>query len=99
MEMIDQAIKVLEGRTAVSTTTLQRQLRIGYWQAGRLIGELKEQCRITEDWDASEGGYRVLGGGRTPLAPDAGDSAASSGIVQASALSTSQTESAPTQRG
>ena len=66
MEMIDQAIKVLEGRTAVSTTTLQRQLRIGYWQAGRLIGELKEQCRITEDWDASEGGYRVLGGGRTP---------------------------------
>lgn len=70
MEMIDQAIKVLEGRTAVSTTTLQRQLRIGYWQAGRLIGELKEQCRITEDWDASEGGYRVLGGGRTQLAPD-----------------------------
>ncbi len=35
----------------------------------------------------------------TPLAPDAGDSAASSGIVQASALSTSQTEPTPTQRG
>ena len=35
----------------------------------------------------------------TPLAPDAGDSAASSGIVNASAESTSQTESAPTQRG
>ena len=34
-----------------------------------------------------------------PLAPDAGDSAASSGIVNASAESTSQTESAPTQRG
>lgn len=35
----------------------------------------------------------------TQLAPDAGDSAASSGIVHASALSTSQAESAPTQRG
>jgi hypothetical protein len=32
------------------------------------------------------------------LAPDVGDSAASSGIVNASALSTSQAESAPTQR-
>ena len=32
----------------------------------------------------------------TPLAPDAGDSAASSGIVNASADSTSQAESAPT---
>jgi len=35
----------------------------------------------------------------TPLAPDAGDSAASSGIVNASAESTSQTDPAPTQRG
>ena len=35
----------------------------------------------------------------TQLAPDAGDSAASSGIVNASAESTSQAESAPTQRG
>lgn len=69
MEVIDQAIKVLEGRTAVSTTTLQRQLRIGCWQAGMLIGELKRQCRITEDWDASEGGYRVLGCDRTKPAP------------------------------
>ena len=36
---------------------------------------------------------------RTQLAPDAGDSAASSGIVHASALSTSQAESAQSQRG
>ncbi len=35
----------------------------------------------------------------TQLAPDAGASAASSELVQASALSTSQAESAPTQRG
>ena len=35
----------------------------------------------------------------TQLAPDAGDSAASSGIVHASALSTSQAEPTPTQRG
>lgn len=35
----------------------------------------------------------------TQLAPDAGDSAASSGSVQASAESTSQTDPAPTQRG
>jgi len=35
----------------------------------------------------------------TPLAPDAGDSAASSGIVNASAEPTSQAEPTPTQRG
>ncbi len=35
----------------------------------------------------------------TQLAPDAGDSAASSGIVNASAESTSQAEPTPTQRG
>lgn len=34
----------------------------------------------------------------TPRAPDAGDSAASTGSLQASAESTSQTETAPTQR-
>jgi len=34
-----------------------------------------------------------------PLAPDAGDSAASSGIVHASAESTSRADPAPTQRG
>jgi len=37
--------------------------------------------------------------GLTQPAPDAGDSAASSGIVNASAESTSQTDPAPTQRG
>ena len=37
--------------------------------------------------------------GLTQPAPDAGESAASCGIVHASALSTSQAESAPTQRG
>jgi hypothetical protein len=37
--------------------------------------------------------------GRTPLAPDAGDSAASSGIVHTSAESTSQAGPTPTQRG
>ena len=35
----------------------------------------------------------------TQPAPDAGDSAASSGIVNASADTTSQTETKPTQRG
>ena len=35
----------------------------------------------------------------TPRSPDAGDSAASSGIVNASAESTSQTDPTPTQRG
>lgn len=42
---------------------------------------------------------RKIVSGRTQLAPDAGDSAASNGIANASALSTSQAESAPTQRG
>ncbi len=55
--------------------------------------------------------YKKVGGGNlsegirrhwrglTQLAPDAGDSAVSTSISQASALSTSQAESAPTQRG
>jgi len=45
-------------------------------------------------WECNVGHYRRP----TKLAPDAGDSAASSELVQASALSTSQTLSTP-QRG
>jgi len=65
--------------------------------------------RMFYEWVASEHdsprGYFLHGKAatakrrRTQLAPDAGDSAASSGSVQASADSTSQAESTPTQRG
>ncbi len=42
---------------------------------------------------------RKIVSGRTQLAPDAGDVAVSTSIIRASALSTSQAEPTPTQRG
>jgi len=50
------------------------------------------------DDEAANIALAIVESGLTPLVPDAGDSAASSELVQASALSTSQTLSTP-QRG
>ena len=50
-------------------------------------------CEISKEF------YDLHESGTTQLAPDAGDSAVSTGSLQASALSTSQAEPTPTQRG
>ncbi len=60
--------------------------------------KLKEWAESGRDFDPTDWECKTCYS-LTPLAPDAGDSAASSGIVHASALSTSQAESAQSQRG
>jgi hypothetical protein len=68
----------------------------------RMSEDIIQQAAIDFDCDvyAIRGEHSGYTASRpTQPAPDAGDSAASSGIVQASAESTSQAESAPTQRG
>ena len=64
-------------------------------------GAKLETKLVLGEYIESAGGYLVqsMATHLTPRAPDAGDSAASSELNQASALSTSQAESAPTQRG
>lgn len=60
-EMIGKAMQVVEGRERVSTSFIQRQLRIGFPRAARLMEQLEEEGIVGPD----EGGGRgreVLGG-------------------------------------
>ena len=61
MENMDEVREWVKSRTAVSAASIQRKFRVGYPAAARAIDVLQEEARITEDWDASEGGYVVLG--------------------------------------
>ena len=53
-QLLQQALKLLETRTRVSTSLLQRQLRIGFPRAARLMDQLEEMGAVAED----EGGGR-----------------------------------------
>ncbi len=52
--LLQQALKLLEGKTRVSTSLLQRQLRIGFPRAARLMDQLEEMGAVAPD----EGGGR-----------------------------------------
>jgi S-DNA-T family DNA segregation ATPase FtsK/SpoIIIE len=52
--MLDRAIEAVEGRERVSTSFLQRRLRIGFPRAARLIDQLEDRGIVGED----EGGGR-----------------------------------------
>jgi S-DNA-T family DNA segregation ATPase FtsK/SpoIIIE len=53
-EMLEQALRLLETKQTVSTSLLQRQLRIGYPRAARLMEQLEELGYVAGD----EGGGR-----------------------------------------
>jgi S-DNA-T family DNA segregation ATPase FtsK/SpoIIIE len=53
-ELLDQALRVLETKNSVSTSLLQRQLRIGYPRAARLMEQLEALGYVGSD----EGGGR-----------------------------------------
>ncbi len=53
-QLLQQALKLLETRTRVSTSLLQRQLRIGFPRAARLMDQLEDMGAVAED----EGGGR-----------------------------------------
>ena len=45
----------------ITASRIQRVLRLEYPKAARIIEMLKDAALISEDFDASIGGYRVLG--------------------------------------
>ena len=53
-QLLTQALKLLESKTHVSTSLLQRQLRIGFPRAARLMDQLEEMGAVAPD----EGGGR-----------------------------------------
>jgi len=53
-QLLNQALKLLESKTHVSTSLLQRQLRIGFPRAARLMDQLEEMGAVAPD----EGGGR-----------------------------------------
>ena len=56
-ELMEQALRLLETKQTVSTSLLQRQLRIGYPRAARLMEQLEEMGYVASD----EGGGRSRG--------------------------------------
>lgn len=81
------------GYTGVSW--LQRQMRVGYITASYLLDALVEEGFCVRE----EGSHVYKVRAQQSVHADAGDSAASSELFQASAESTSQTVTQPTQRG
>lgn len=53
-ELLEQALRLLEGKSHISTSLLQRQLRIGFPRAARLMEQLEEMGVVGTD----EGGGR-----------------------------------------
>ena len=53
-QLLHQALKLISTRTHVSTSLLQRQLRIGFPRAARLMDQLEEMGAVAPD----EGGGR-----------------------------------------
>ncbi len=67
-KLLQQALRLLEGKTRVSTSLLQRQLRVGFPRAARLMDQLEDMGAVASD----EGGgrsrevlYRPESGGST----------------------------------
>ena len=52
--LLDQAIALIRGRDRVSTSFIQRQMRIGFPRAARLMDQLEEKGAVGPD----EGGGR-----------------------------------------
>ncbi|OQA42046.1 MAG: DNA translocase SpoIIIE [Chloroflexi bacterium ADurb.Bin325] len=68
-ELMDQALKLLANKRYISTSVLQRQLRIGFPRAARLMDQLEEAGYVA----SGEGGSRsreVLYQGDEPTADD-----------------------------
>jgi S-DNA-T family DNA segregation ATPase FtsK/SpoIIIE len=53
-ELLEQALKLLETKATISTSLLQRQLRLGFPRAARLMEQLEEMGAVGPD----EGGGR-----------------------------------------
>jgi S-DNA-T family DNA segregation ATPase FtsK/SpoIIIE len=61
--MLDQAIQTCAGRKRISTSFIQRQLRIGFPRAARLVDQLEDQGVVGPDEGAGRGRKVLLGEG------------------------------------
>jgi S-DNA-T family DNA segregation ATPase FtsK/SpoIIIE len=62
-DLLDQAIELLSDRDRISTSFVQRQLRIGFPRAARLIDQLEEQGIVGPDEGGGRGRQVLFGAG------------------------------------
>jgi len=62
-DLLERAIELVEGRDRVSTSFVQRRLRIGFPRAARLVDQLEEQGVVGPDEGGGRGREVLLGGG------------------------------------
>jgi S-DNA-T family DNA segregation ATPase FtsK/SpoIIIE len=60
-DLLQQAIELIEGRERVSTSFIQRRLRIGFPRAARLVDQLEEQGIVGPDEGGGRGREVLLG--------------------------------------
>jgi S-DNA-T family DNA segregation ATPase FtsK/SpoIIIE len=60
-DLLDRAIELIEGRERVSTSFIQRRLRIGFPRAARLVDQLEEQGIVGPDEGGGRGREVLLG--------------------------------------
>ncbi len=60
-DLLQQAIELIEGRERVSTSFIQRQLRIGFPRAARLVDQLEEQGIVGPDEGGGRGREVLIG--------------------------------------
>ena len=66
-ELFSEAVALLEGKSTISTSYLQRALRIGYPQAGRLMDTLEEHGYVGPNLGGGKSRYVLLGKDEEPL--------------------------------
>jgi S-DNA-T family DNA segregation ATPase FtsK/SpoIIIE len=62
-DLLQQAIELVEGRERVSTSFIQRQLRIGFPRAARLVDQLEEKGVVGPDEGGGRGREVLIGRG------------------------------------
>jgi S-DNA-T family DNA segregation ATPase FtsK/SpoIIIE len=61
--LLQEAIELIEGRDRISTSFIQRQLRIGFPRAARLMDQLEEEGIVGPDEGGGRGRKVLTGGG------------------------------------
>ena len=69
--LLEKAKDFLKDREAVGAMAIQRKFNVHFRDARRIVTCLQNTGLITDDWDSSIGGYRVIAGNLTPAALDA----------------------------
>lgn len=62
-ELLEEAIKLAEGRKTISTSFIQRQLHVGFPRAARLMDQMEEQGLVGPDEGAGRGRKVLIGRG------------------------------------